>query len=106
MLEPFVDINIQGRTEMFYLTPHSTHFILYGVGHYGKGPLSDEKGNPLLFSISSKGSFTCIFPQYRIAHTIAFVTPVVEHWPEREVIRWVHHEGSIRRPTISIYTYK
>ena len=29
-----------GRKEMFYLTTHSTHFILrlYGVGH-GKGPL-------------------------------------------------------------------
>ena len=34
----------------------------------------------------------------RIAHTIAFVTPVVEHWLEREIAQWVHHEGSIRRP--------
>ena len=28
----------------------------------------------------------------------AFVTPVVEHWLEREIAQWVHHEGSIRRP--------
>ena len=34
-------------------------------------------------------------PTYRITHTTAFVTPVVEHWLEREIAR----EGSIRRPT-------
>ena len=28
---------------------------------------------------------------------MAFVTPVVEHWLEREIAQWVH-EGSIRRP--------
>ena len=33
-----------------------------------------------------------------IAHTTAFVTPVVEHWLEWEIAWWVHHEGSIRRP--------
>ena len=46
-----------------------------------------EKGNPLppyrlLFPISSKGSF---ISTDRIAHTTAFVTPVVEHWLEREI---------------------
>ena len=34
----------------------------------------------------------------RIAHTTAFVTPLVEHWLEREIIQWVHHDGSIRIP--------
>ena len=28
---------------------------------------------------------------YRIAHTTDFVTPVVEHWLEREIAQWVHH---------------
>ena len=37
-------------------------------------------------------------PTDRIAHTTAFVIPVVEHWLEREIGQWVHHEGSIRRP--------
>ena len=53
-----------GRKEMFYLTTHSTHFILrlYGVGHMVKDHLDSERGNPLpphglLFPISSKGSF-------------------------------------------------
>ena len=29
-------------------------------------------------------------PTSRIAHTTAFVTPVVEHWLEREIAQWVH----------------
>ena len=28
-------------------------------------------------------------PIDRIAHTTAFVTPVVEHWLEREIAQWV-----------------
>ena len=59
-----------------------------------------EKGNPLLphrllFPINSKGSFICTIPD-RIAHTMAFVTPVVEHWLEREIAQWVHpHEANL-----------
>ena len=34
----------------------------------------------------------------RIIHTTAFVTPVVEHWLEREIAQCVYHEGSIRKP--------
>ena len=29
-------------------------------------------------------------PTDRIAHTTAFVTPVMEHWLEREIAQWVH----------------
>ena len=29
-------------------------------------------------------------PPDRITHTTAFVTPVVEHWLEREIAQWVH----------------
>ena len=29
-------------------------------------------------------------PTDRIAHTTAFVTPVVEHWLEREIAQWFH----------------
>ena len=51
---------------------------------------NSEKGNPLpphrlLFPINSKGSFIC-----SIAHTTAFVTPVVDHWLEREIAKWVY----------------
>ena len=36
-------------------------------------------------------------PTDRIAHTTAFVTPVVDHLLEREA-QWVNYEGSIGRP--------
>ena len=29
-------------------------------------------------------------PTDRIAHTTAFVVPVVEHWVEREIAQWIH----------------
>ena len=29
-------------------------------------------------------------PTDKIAHTTAFVTPVVKHWLEREIAQWVH----------------
>ena len=31
---------------------------------------------------------------YALSHYF-FVTPVVEHWLEREIAQWVPHEGSI-----------
>ena len=58
---------------------------LYGVRHMVKDHSDSGRGNPLhphrlLFPINSKGSFICIIP-----HTTVFVTPVVEHWLEREI---------------------
>ena len=35
-------------------------------------------------------------PTDRITYTTVFVTPVVEHWLEREIAQWVHHEGCER----------
>ena len=67
---------------MFYLTTHSTQFILrlYGVGHMVKD--HSDRGNllpphGLLFPINSKGSFICTIPTDRIAHTM-----------EREIAQW------------------
>ena len=61
---------INKKKEMFYLTTHSTHFILrfYGVGHMVKDHSDSERGNPLpphglLLPISRKGSFICIIPK-------------------------------------------
>ena len=49
---------------------------LYGVRHMVKDHSDSEKGNPQL------GFFYMHHPTDRIAHTTAFVTPVVEHWLE------------------------
>ena len=68
------------------------HILFYG--YMVKDHSDSERGNPLLphgllFQINSKGSFICTIPD-RIAHTTAFVTPVMEHWLEREIAQWVH----------------
>ena len=34
-------------------------------------------------------------PTDRMSHSTAFVILVVDHWLEREIAQWVHHEGSI-----------
>ena len=78
----FIILSILGRKDMFYLR-------LCGVRHMVKDHSDSERGYPLaphglLFPISSKGSFIYIIPD-RIIHTTAFVTPVVEHWLEREI---------------------
>ena len=53
----------------------------------------------LLFPISSKGSFICTIPD-RIADTTAFVTPVVEHWLEQEILEeGVDQCSSTSQPT-------
>ena len=65
-----------------------------------KDQSDSEKGDPLpshrlLFPINSKGSFICTIPD-RIAHTTAFVTPVVEHWLEREIAQWVGSNNALK----------
>ena len=80
---------------MFYLMMHLTHFI---YGYIVKDHSDSEKGNPLLPYMLILWFFYMYHPTDRIGHTMTFVTPVVEHWLEREIVQWVHHEGSIQRP--------
>ena len=42
-------------------------------------------------------------PTGRIAHTTAFVTPVVEHWLEREIAQWVHPTCEYRVSAVSVH---
>ena len=81
-------LDVRERNVLFNNALNTFYLRLYGVRHMVKDH-SDEKGNPLpphrlLLSINSKGSFICTIPD-RITHTTAFVTPVVEHWLEREI---------------------
>ena len=76
---------------LFNDTLNTFYLRLYGVRHMVKDHSDSEKGKPLLphrllFPISSKGSFICTIPQT----ATAFVTPVVEHWLEREIAQWFH----------------
>ena len=83
---------------MFYLTIalNSFYFWLYGVRHMEKDHSATCSCDhmPTLFDWQQE-LFYMHHPTDRIEHTMAFVTPVVEHWLEREVAQWVHHEGSV-----------
>ena len=92
---------MMGGNVLFNDALKAFHLRLYGVGHTIKDHSDSERGNPLpphglLFPISTKGSF--IYTA-RIAHTTAFVTPVVEHWLEREIAQWILHERSYHGAT-------
>ena len=73
---------------MFYLTMHSTHFI-YGYMASDIWLMTILIVKKETHCCHSKGSFICTIPD-RIAHTTAFVTPVEDHWLEREIAQWVH----------------
>ena len=80
------------RNVLFNDALNTFYLRLYGIRHMVKDHSDSEKGTPLpphrlLLSINSKGSFICTIPD-RITHTTAFVTPVVEHWLEREIATW------------------
>ena len=90
---------MRGRKEgniLFNDALNTFYLRIYGVRLMVKDHSDSERGNRLLphgllFLISSKGSFFNMHhPTDRIAHTMAFVTPVVEHWLEREIAQWVH----------------
>ena len=73
----------------FYLTMHSTHFIYgYMASDMWLRTILIVRGNPLLTHRLHQGFFYIHHPTDRIAHTMAFVTPVVEHW-----LRWRSKSG-------------
>ena len=93
------------RNEMFYLTTHSTHFILwlYGVGHMVKNNSDSERGNllpphGLLFPINSKGSFMCIsHRQDSTYHSLCYISRGALAGT-RNISMGPPYEGSTRRP--------
>ena len=87
----------EGRKEMFYLTTHSTHFIYYYMATdiWLRTILIVRKETRCrhigyCFRLTARVILYTHHPTDRIAHTTAFVTPVVEHWLERETAQWVH----------------
>ena len=80
--------------EMFYLTTHSTHFI-YG---YMASDIwlrttqivrEETCCRHMGYSFQLTARVLLYAPSHRQDST-AFLTPVVEHWLEREIAQWVH----------------
>ena len=66
---------MERRKEMFYLTTHTTNIlftVIWRQRHMVNDHTDSERGNPLL--------------PHRIAHTTAFVTPVVDGKKEGNVL--------------------
>ena len=82
--ETAVNVLFNDALNTFYLQ-------LYGVRHMVKDHSVNEKGN-------QQGFFYMYHPTDRITHTTAFITQVIEHWLERQIAQWVHHEGLIPGP--------
>ena len=87
-------IQREREREMFYLTTHSTHFI-YG---YMASDIwlrtilivrKETRCRHIGFSFRLTARVLLYAPSHRQDCT-AFVTPVVEHWLEREIAQWVH----------------
>ena len=82
--------NKREKNVLFNDALNTFYLRLYGVRHMVKDHSDSEKRNPLpphrlLLSINSKGFFYMHHPTDRITHTTAFVTPVVDHWLERDI---------------------
>ena len=76
---------------MFYLTTHSTHFIYgYTASDIWLRTILIVRKETRCRHIGYSYRLTARVPTDRITHATAFVTPVVEHWLEREIAQWVH----------------
>ena len=78
---------------MFYLTTHSTHFI---YGYMASDiwlrttQIVREETRCRHMGYSFRLTARVLLYADRIAHTTAFVTPVVEHWVERDITAKLH----------------
>ena len=86
------DHMVRERNVLFNKALNTFYLWICGIRHMVKDHSDSERGNPLL-------SHGLLFPTDRITHTTAFVTPVMEHWLQREMARWVHPmRDRFRRP--------
>ena len=86
LLPYFTDTTQRKEGNILFNDALNTFYLrLYGVRHMVKDHSDSERGNPL-----QQGFFYMHHPIDMIIHTTAFVTPVVEHWLEREIAQWVH----------------
>ena len=76
-----------------FVTPVVVHWLERGQMMNDHSDIERRNQQPslhgLLCSIRRKRYVVCTIP-----HTTAFVTPVKEHWLEREIFQWIHHCGT------------
>ena len=83
--------NKEERKDMFYSTMHSTHFntvILRQTIQIVREETICHHYMSYSFWLAARGFYMHHLTD-RIAHTTAFVTPVMEHWLEWEIPQWV-----------------
>ena len=83
---------MEGRKCFINDALNTFYLRLYGVRNMVKDHFDSERGNLLGYSfrLAVRVVLYMHHPTDRITHTMAFVTPVVEHWLEREIAQWVH----------------
>ena len=88
---------------MFYLTTHSTHFIYcYMASDIWLRTIlivrKETRCRHIGYSYRLTARVLLYAPSHRQDNT-AFVTPVVEHWLEREIAQWAVTHRVILRPS-------
>ena len=100
--------------KIFFITfPQKNHAPLFNISPIKKKTLfrtfiRGEKFGSL--SKSAAAAWATLFylqqeifymhhPTNMIAHTMAFVTPVVKHWLVKKIAQWVHQDGSTHDPS-------
>ena len=84
-------------------TLNTFYIWLYDIWHMIKKHSDSERGNQLpplqgqLLRLVTRYPFYLHHPTNNIVYTTTFVIPIVVHWLEREIAKWVHHEGSIQQ---------
>ena len=67
---------------MLYLMMHSIHFIYGYMASDSQRAKEETRCHHMGYSVQIAARVLLNAPPVRIAHTMAFVTPVVEHWLE------------------------
>ena len=82
--------SFQLADRLIYTT--TCHGALAGTRNSSMGPLHEGSIRwPIAPWVNSyHGATSRSLPTDRTAHTTAFITPVVDHWLERETAQWVH----------------
>ena len=85
------------KTRKGFILRRTQHILFTVIWRqtYDKWPFRERERKPAAVTWATlfdwqQGFFYMHHPTDRITHTTAFVTPVVQHWLEREIAQWIH----------------